>query len=249
MIRNFKHVVAGATMMLAVFSPAHAAPVTLYFTGTLFNVHSLNGASPLGAIANGDAIKGSVSFDTQLAQYHVTDNLTFRQDYSYNRYVSLYLTDLNTGGSTNNIGRTFHDFSSTLIQRNNSASNSFEPWHVEAYNYSAGRYVDYVSSFWNASDISGLLSTLFVDPAGGISFAQPINLSDATQGGFIQELSTSSTGVLYNNTANFSLTYIGVQPVPLPAAGWLLFSGLLGLAGTGSAPGLARKIRMSITNK
>lgn len=249
MIRKCIHGVAGAALLLAAFSPAHAAPVTLYFTGTLFNVNSMNGGSPLGAIANGDAIKGSVGFDTQLAQHHATDNLTFREDYSFSHYVSLYLTDLATGGSTNNLGRTFQDFSSTLIQRNNLSSNSFEPWHVEAYDYNAGRYVNYVSSFWNAQDISGLLSTLFVDPAGGISFDQPINLADATQGGFIQELSTSSTGVLYNNTANFSLSYIGVQPVPLPAAGWLLFSGLLGLAGTGSAPSLARKIRMSITNK
>lgn len=240
MIRHFKGALAGAVLVLGICGSTYAAPVTLYFSGTLFNVRSMNGAGPLGAIANGDAIQGSVSFDADLAQYHATNNMSYRQDYSYLPYVSLNFNDLATGGSTSNLGRTYQNYSATMIQRNDSSDNSYQPWHVEAYDYSAGRFVNYISSLWNVRDADGALSTLFANPSGGLAYGQPVNLAGKTQGSFIQEMSSSAAGVLYNNTANFSVDYIGLQPVPLPAAGWLLFSGLLGLAGTVSGRRIER---------
>ena len=99
-----------------------------------------------------------------------------------------------------------------------------DPWDLQAANLVSIGFGNFAGISIPADTVIG---TLTFNAVGAPGSSTPISLSDSVKWAGYYDTGSNPISVDYNGTTAST----GVSAVPLPAAGWLLISGLIGMAG------------------
>jgi hypothetical protein len=210
-----------AAILLAPLA-ANAAVVTYDFTGRIFSPSALSNPSAFSNVVSGESVQGSFSFDYGAANPSQSSGTPGLPPWNF---VSNSGSDfgLPTSGSMLSMTMTVGSGASAQVFQTLSAASLNNQSHVS----SGGTIAWFAGSnvFIDASG-DGSFATLQMNGfAGGPGFT-PSGLPQFSPGADIGAFSES----LGNNAGgNFSFVIDTMTPVPLPAAAWLLLSGLGGL--------------------
>ena len=178
---------------------AQATAVTLLLEGNVdpsSYVYTRSGGS---GTLDGQTFTACVKFDPSTAPYQTGDGLTYRIETSATKsYVTVALRF--SGGLSTSISKTgtaTPDLTELYRAYPNGHENEFLlSVHHQVLNPD-GTYKGNFQFGWSAFNDAGATSVLFVDPNGGLSYSQPLNLNVEQSGEFnIIELDKKSATTL-----------------------------------------------------
>jgi len=229
---------------IAVFilgNAAHAAPVTIYFQGTVqAGSYTYDSGSNTTGNWDGRSFSGDITFDPS-ATLSGTDGYSRQQNTSSQPVFSS--TWRLPGGIQINGNNMSSPLFLAQIYRNyaNPYGSNLVSINIDSSDASTRRRVIFN---WVVGDVLGTSSTLFQDAGGGISYEQPIDISryffsssfpvNQTQAGYFQfQEMDSGSAFVYRYVGDFSLTYFGSNrppsPIPAPGSFFLLIMALASL--------------------
>lgn len=169
MVRSALRLVLGA----ALFTALHAHAITVTFAGVVGEADGYNTLLP----AVGETVTGAYTFNENAAPYLVfssgdTYNQEYAADYSDADALGVSGSATFSGGATVNLTPGHFEYTGSLVYRNdggfyNKFANFAETASPDDFFFN---YLGFV-----AVDTVGTDSTLFTDPAGGLSFSQGID--------------------------------------------------------------------------
>jgi len=209
-------------LIAASFAAVQAHATTVNFTGVVTNAYGYNAAVPTA----GETITGSFTFDANAPSYYSdTDGVSYAYKYSYD----------NSGTHQYGISGSAVFSDGTVLRLDSSGGSAYTGQYIyRNYGGYLNEMANYAETFtpgnyaWNVLEVygydyNGASSTLFKNPAAGLSFEQDVNVAGLT--GYFQGAST--TGYY---SGNFTPTSFSISAVPESSNLALLLGGL-GLVG------------------
>ena len=211
-------------LVAASFTAVQAHATTVNFTGVVDYAYGYNATAPTA----GETITGSYTFDANAPAYYTySDGVSYANryaaDYSGTNSLGVSGSGVFSGGTVLSLGSSnITAYSGEFVYRNYYGSLNQLGNYAETY--TAGNYtVSYFELY--AYDYNGSSSTLFTDPAAGLSFSQGINTAGSNFVGAFE--GSTADGYYYGS---FTPTSFSISAVPESSTLALLLSGL-GLVG------------------
>ena len=207
--RSLFRYTASTALCAVLGSPAVAAPIDYAFTGIVTNE-----SGTFGPIANGTSVSGTYTFDSG-------------QAISGQTVPAALWSFVANSGAANSLSPSPLDFSSSIA----AGSSRYETSPLNAYLNQSEFFAGTDGHFYAAeqvasSGVTGAGSTLYLYAAS----SQPAY----TSGPDTPQLVNGGTGSFYTNVggahSELDFSIQSFTPVPLPAAAWLLLSGLAGMS-------------------